>query len=95
MANGHHDGSVTRVASNSVFIKDNQPMTFNSITFSFIIILLFGGALPTHGQMHFTNYHSIYGDMEQSRLGWHVDMEGDLVVAGHNRFPEDMGHGGA
>ena len=95
MANGHHDGSVTRVASNSVFIKDNQPMTFNSVTFSFIIILLFGGALPTHGQMHFTNYHSIYGDMEQSRLGWHVDMEGDLVVAGHNRFPEDMGHGGA
>ena len=70
-------------------------MTFNSVTFSLLIIILFAGALPVHGQMHLTNYQSIYGDLEQSYLGWHVDMEGDLVVAGNNRFPEDEGYGGA
>ena len=70
-------------------------MNFNNFVFKAITIMLFWPLATVQGQIHFTNYQSIYGDLEQSYLGWQVDMEGDLVVAGNNRFPEDDGFGGA
>ena len=70
-------------------------MILNGFSFSLIILILFSISLPVPGQMHYTNYQSIYGDVEQSYLGWHVDLEGDLVVAGTNRFLNDEGFGGA
>ena len=76
-------------------MKKNQPKTFNSFTFGLLILTLFAVAAPVHGQMHLTNYQSIYGEMAQSYQGHYVDMEGDLVVAGTNRFHEDDGHRGA
>ena len=70
-------------------------MTFRSFLFSILILAQFWSPAHAQGQMHLTNYQSIYGDQSLSYLGWFVDMEDDQAVVSTERFPGDEGFGGA